>query len=533
MYHILTPIVIILACCTSSLGQDALGRGDSLDANSSLLGRSNTPNELPAGTRNNELRRGGILRGRSFDDDIGRFASEELLFVNDALNQGDDEAYLDALYNSPWYWNNWDQQSAQFLSQGDVNFFNPSFVDDWADAPRQMHTGRSIRSYSHEWDSESAQQFGGEGELEYPDGWSKRQIEQYRLGQVLGSGYQTPSLDTSPLPVGVHKDPQSGGYFSASPLSGVSLELSQKPITALGFTAWDIARLEEDQDNPTYGSAELVQVWRTEENRLNQGAVDYRVVVSDQYNNVLETIANRSFIDVPDGTVLTETEDWLDAQYALLQNQLAGIPYIPEESTEEEYVFEEPVIEEEAVSEIGTILRHGERISQFASGHPTRFNELVRLGEQRLALGEYFLAEKRFEQALRFIPGHPLATAGLGHANIGAGLYLSAAHVLQSLLSLQPEMIDVEYEPQLLPPRLELVRAAVAIQGRLDEERDGGTYAFLLAYIGHQLNDEEMIERGIETLEQRSDGSDPIVPLLKSIWITNDPAQIPEALQAE
>lgn len=519
MHHILTPIAIILVCCSPSLGQDALGRGDSLDANSSLLGRSNVQNVLPAGARNNDLRRSGVLRGRLFDDDIGRIASDGLLFINDALNTGDDEAYLDALYNSPWYWNNWDQQSAQFLSQGDISFFNPSFVDDWSQSPQQMHTGRSIRSYSHAWDPESAKQFGGEGELEYPNGWSKRQIEQYRLGQVLGSGYQTPSLDTSPLPVGTHKDIQSHGYFSASPLSGVSLELSKRPISALGFTAWDAARLEEDQESLTSGSTDLVQAWRTEEHRLDQGAVDYRVTIPDQYNDVLETIANRTSIEAPDGVDSTETENWLDEQYALLQSQLAGIPYVLEEAYEEEvYGVEEPIVEEETVTEIGTILRHGERITQFAGSHPTRFNELVRLGEQKLALGEYFLAEKRFEQALRFIPGHPLATAGLGHANIGAGLYLSAAHVLQSLLSLQPEMIDVEYDPQLLPPRLELVRAAVAIQSRLDEERDGGTYAFLLAYIGHQLNDEEMVVRGIEVLEQRSGESDPIVPLLKSIW---------------
>jgi hypothetical protein len=101
-------------------------------------------------------------------------------------------------------------------------------------------------------------------------------------------------------------------------------------------------------------------------------------------------------------------------------------------------------------------------------------------------------------------------------------MYLSAAHVLQSLISLQPEMIDVEYESQLLPPRLELVRAAVAIQSRLEEERDGGTYAFLLAYIGHQLQDRDMIERGLHTLELRTSSSDPIVRLLKSIWLEDE-----------
>ena len=520
MHHNLTPIVLFLLVATPSFGQDALGRGDSLDASTSLLGRTNALNDLPLGTRNNELRRSGILRGRSFDNDIGRFASDELIFITDAMNKGGEEAYLEALYNSPWYWNNWDQQSAQFLTQGDVSFFNPSFVDDWANSPRQMHVGRSIRSYSHEWDPETAREYGGEGELEYPVNWSRRQVEQYRLGQVLGSGYQTPSSDNSPLPVGKSQNRQVVGYLSASPLSGVTLEVGQNATSALGFTAWDAARAAEDEKDPTSDSTSIIQAWRTEENRLDQGAIDYRVVVSNQYNSVLETIAGRTLDKATDETESGQTANWLDEQYALLQYQLAGIPYVPEDN-EEEYL-EEQVVEEEVVDEIGFVLRHGETIGQLSSGHATRFNELVRIAEQKLALGEYFLAERRFNQALRFVPGHPLATAGLGHANIGAGMYLSAAHVLQSLISLQPEMIDVVYESQLLPPRIELVRAAVAIQSRLEEERDGGTYAFLLAYIGHQLHDRDMIERGLHTLESRTGNSDPIVRLLKSIWLKEE-----------
>ena len=132
--------------------------------------------------------------------------------------------------------------------------------------------------------------------------------------------------------------------------------------------------------------------------------------------------------------------------------------------------------------------------------------------------GNYFNAQRRFNQALQFIHGHPLATAGLGHADIGAGLYLSAGYVLHSLLTFQPEMIDVEYDSNLLPPRIELVRAAVTIQNRLDSERDAGTYGFLLAYLGHQLHDQEMVERGLGVLKMYSDSDDPFVSLLQKIW---------------
>ena len=83
-------------------------------------------------------------------------------------------------------------------------------------------------------------------------------------------------------------------------------------------------------------------------------------------------------------------------------------------------------------------------------------------------------------------------------------------------------MIDVMYDPQLLPPRLELVRAGVAIQQRLEEKRDGMAYAFLLAYIGHQIHDEEMLTKGIEALERGGEDKDPFVPLLRRIWLPTE-----------
>jgi len=100
-------------------------------------------------------------------------------------------------------------------------------------------------------------------------------------------------------------------------------------------------------------------------------------------------------------------------------------------------VAQEPVdLEDGAIEDIGAALRHGERISRFSGQQQTRFDELVQLGELELKKNNFFDAERRFNQALQFIPGHPLATAGLAHAKIGAGLYLSAGYVLQSLLTL-------------------------------------------------------------------------------------------------
>lgn len=522
----LISILLLLTCSSVVVAQNSLGDGDALDASTSLSGRVNSRNNLPTGVRNSELRLHRVLDGRGFNEGIGRGYTDTtgLRLLADAADKGSSE-YLDALYNSPWYWNNWNQQSAQFLSQGDTSYFNPNFVEQWATAPKQMSSGRTLRTYSHAWNEESARKFGGEGEVDYPDDWSKRQVAQYQLGQVLGNGSLPNALDTAPVPVGNHISEEGVGYLAASPMTGVSLESSTLPTTALGFSAWDEARLAQDELNGT-GSGQLVEPWRTNENRLEWVEANAQVDVSIQYNTVLQTIANRAL----DETVVTAPEGahslaWLENQYIMLQSELAGIPFYGDEDEDGELIlFEDPAEEpdelsEEAIDYLASALRHGEQINQLSGLHSTRFDELVQLGEVELTRGNYFDAQRRFNQALQFVPGHPLATAGLGHAKIGAGLYLSAGYVLQSLLSFQPEMIDVTYGEGLLPSRIELVRAAVTVQNRLDVERDAGTYAFLLAYLGHQLHDQDMVEQGLRVLEMYTDSNDPITPLLRKIWV--------------
>jgi len=497
------------------MAQTSLGDGRALDSSTSSLGRENLRENLPNGVRNNQIRNGSVLQGRSFSQGFGHNDDASLRLLQDAAGESD-ASYDETLNNSTWYWDHWSQQSTQFLKQ-DRSYFNPTFIDNWSTLPQSMSEGRTIRSYSHEWNEKDAAKYGGEGELSY-DNWSQLQQKQHQLGEVLGSGYQTPKLDTSPLPVGDFDSNNVRGYLSASPLSGVSLETLQRPTTALGFTAWDSARALED-DESGIGMNTLVKAWRSQESTLDYGLIENRISVPDQYINLLDELELRAQEAVENDGIESTTLDWLDEEYADLQDELAGTPIDEFDSVNiESETTEESDLEELAVEEIFSALRHGEQIDTFSGVQNSRFNELARLGESALAKGEYFLAQKRFDQALQFIPGHPMATAGLAHANIGAGLYLSASHVLHSLLSFQPEMIDVEYGHHLLPPRVELVRAGIAAKNRLDTERDGSAYAFLLAYIGHQIQDEEMLQLGLEALEEHAGENDRFVAMLRAIW---------------
>ena len=138
--------------------------------------------------------------------------------------------------------------------------------------------------------------------------------------------------------------------------------------------------------------------------------------------------------------------------------------------------------------------------------------------EERLRTGEYFWAERRFVRALRFVPDHPLASAGLGHAQLGAGLYGSAALTLRSLLQRHPELIDATYDEGLLPNRVRLLESIEEIRfGPLAAEEPAAS-GFLLAYIGHQMQDRALVEAGLGLMAE-DDAENQLLQLLRTVWL--------------
>jgi len=176
------------------------------------------------------------------------------------------------------------------------------------------------------------------------------------------------------------------------------------------------------------------------------------------------------------------------------------------------------------IDQLAGALRHGQQIAKLTAGEQTRFNELVAQAEQSLRQGEFFLAERRFDRALRFNPGNPLATAGMGHAQIGSGLYLSAALTLRTLLTNNPEMIDVQYDTGLVPARGRLESAITSLRERIGKQQDVAMNSFLLAYIGRLLGDRTIMTEGLDHFAKASP-SDPLEKLLRAIWLATDEPQ--------
>jgi len=136
------------------------------------------------------------------------------------------------------------------------------------------------------------------------------------------------------------------------------------------------------------------------------------------------------------------------------------------------------------------------------------YAEHMRIGQQHFQEGRYFDAEERFAHALSIQPNDVAAQTARVHAQIGGGMYLSAALNLGSLLFDRPTAVALRYDPSLLPSPERIVEVVAALrQGMAEAQRDEPSGAalrrarasgLLLAYIGFQTGDDAMVTEGID-----------------------------------
>ena len=339
---------------------------------------------------------------------------------------------------------------------------------------------------------------------------------------------------------------------TASGVMGLHLVPIESQGGLIGLSAYDLARTVRDIEAGLAFSAPGEAFDATFRNHLNTEAralamgtpvtsrIDPAVVpgrleygAEPSYLEILQRIAERQAGRAIDADAPPQLLADLDQQFADLRDALGGVPVadpglaeghaepaaaipgLPDILQPQQQAGTGQPATPAAIAALVDALRHGYLIEHYVSGDPTRFNELMVSAEQRLADGEYFWAERHFERALRYTPGHPVATAGMAHAQVGAGLFAPAALTLKRLMKSNPEMIDVRFKPALLPSRIRLDIAIIRIRdliGRI--ERDRGLRGLLLAYLGHQLDEPALIVEGLQAMDEG-----PMRSLLEEIWV--------------
>lgn len=186
------------------------------------------------------------------------------------------------------------------------------------------------------------------------------------------------------------------------------------------------------------------------------------------------------------------------------------------------------VLRGSAADEVETLLVPGANEDDLYAKH-------IGTGERLIAAGRYFDAEERFSHALTIRPNDKDAQQGRLHAQIGAGMLLSASVNLQDLYSKHPELVARRYAGNLLPgeERLQALikrlgeRAGIIdmeIRTRpLEGDRVRVSAALLYAYIGYQTGDQAVVDAGLNAMGELGTESDQrFASLLKQLWVVPD-----------
>ncbi len=499
----------LLVATAPSAGQDSLG-GYALDG--SLFGGPNSLNQaapLANYRSRNLLVTGNVVGGRGFRETVGYTA--EFDFRGDT---GSDDLFA--------------ERANSALSA--PNFFTGGRTMD------MVRYGQYLNEVEYQSATRGSTIQNFNSRLYVPDYLNDQRL---RLDQIAISSTTSAIFDSAADSriVGILRDSEGNAVTAtASSLMGLQFTPLDRQGRVIGLSSYDLARTGDDfrsgQPGPKLGapfesgfqnllSADLRTQARPEpitsrlDPAISNARLDYGAEPS--YLEILQRVAERSGAAVDAQTTPQVLAD-LDQQFADLREFMAEV--YGDETAEQTEGETEPAIPgipdtPAAIAALAGPLQHDQSIEHFVHNDPSRFGELMASAEERLATGQYFWAERHFERALRFTPGHPLATAGIGHARIGAGLYVSAALTLRRLMTTNPEMIDVRYEPRLLPSRIRLDLAVTRLRElAATSDRDRGLYGFLLAYLGHQFDDAALVAEGLDLM-----GNEPLRNLLQAVWL--------------
>ncbi len=153
------------------------------------------------------------------------------------------------------------------------------------------------------------------------------------------------------------------------------------------------------------------------------------------------------------------------------------------------------------------------------------YAEQMRAAQRHLRDGRWFDAEERFTGALAIRPNDPLAAAGRIHAEIGATLFLSASINLQRLLRQSPEFVAVRFDPSLLPNETRLAAVVARLRDNIAGINPMARHSgLLLAYIGHQTGDADLVNAGLgavirfDAADNPDAPVDPFIDILRRAW---------------
>lgn len=522
-----------------SIGR-GLGSGNALDANSQVgSGGFNAPSVQQDYYARNYIVTNSVPGGRGFRGSVGYTADTDFRGVT-----GSDAGYR---------------------FRADSAMSNPAFINSTA-ARDRFYVAQGLGVYEFRRDSTPIG-FGAPSSA-FGQSDSRLRIDRANSSMAIGNFVQSTGEDRYVATARAENGDQM--RYIVSPLRGLQTENMTDPVVRSGLTLYEAARARDDiargvatpadYELVRANSALLSRADTLEDQRVRAQSladqsrvIDSRVLPS-QYQEILDTIQKQQSevakrrtatgaAPAPD-TPATPAEalDQLRQSLDALRNPSPAVvpstepkpapgagtdtpPTQPAPLEAPQGI--DPQLEEKRVKERGKLLtvpelaetlRHGRTIDQLGPEDKRRVSQLIDEGEAGLRAGDYFKAERRFDQARILTPGNPLIEVGMAHAQLGAGLYLSASLTLRNLFTERPELIDAKYDRALLPAQDRLDKAIAVMRERVKLGDDVQGYGLVLAYIGHQTGNAALVEEGLSSI-QGTPAYDSVRELLGGVWM--------------
>lgn len=520
----ITAVLMAAGACGSAFGQDALGDGRALDNNLSTQSRYNArrPSLAEEFRFRNAIVTGNAPSGLSFRGDVGYLAPGEFMgelgsnelfsFRRDSLNAG---------------------LAGMGIRGSDA--LQLQFSMTTGGRPPQNLVG-----------SYTVPRFGGA-----PTGLGPK-------GNALDGDTDGPIRMVEPELV------EPGGMLTTSLRSSSSFEANH------GYQPMLLAREQPVEGEDWFGltASELRGVSRSEltPREPQPGRIDNSIAperFETSYTAMLERLNEQANqLPAPDAAETDTRSPWEIRLEQLRQDMIEGLlapqtedpaegaepapgeaapdgaaPDDPAAGGEDRFGFDQETLD---------LLRMG-------GGEPARdfvapdiggvYAEHMRMGQEAFAAERYFDAEARFAQALSIRSNDVSAQLARIHAQLGAGMYLSAALNLRTLMFEQPAIVSARFDASLLPEGERLSEIVSALregvaEGEMDSPGAGSlrrarASGLLLAYLGVQTADEKLVNEGIRAARRAIDraGADEpenrsdqrLLDLIEAVWTDNRP----------
>jgi len=177
------------------------------------------------------------------------------------------------------------------------------------------------------------------------------------------------------------------------------------------------------------------------------------------------------------------------------------------------------------------LMAHGQTMSQLDGGTKEALDVMLQAGEQSMRAKRYLSAEREFITGALIAPANPLPVAGMANSEVAAGLQIAASISIRRLFQNWPEMIDTRYGLDILGSEERLRKIGEESITLAEGSKYAADYGLVGAYVGHQLGDRSLVERGLEIMA-RNQQETTLVQALRVIWLrtSND---VPALAQPE